>query len=284
MSRLWLNSKIIKPESNKGHVVKYYIYHENGYGTRSSKNPQKDFTNAHKNNNTICFAGLLGELKSDAKKKNNVNRIMYFIQDKSYKDKLDDQEKVDWVTIARRGNILPNYVTEEMVLEGNPVIKLTDISPSLLYVYLSALRVVQENQSFVRAMLYLVAVYRMNFSAAWALASRLVITNSWHNIIELGRRYGQKNTDDINNIDVPLNLVIGLNRYLKDPGRYDKRDLISNNSYPYKVHSTISKLCNIGQHIIAGDLFQQPVIDAINSDNDEDAREHLKKFKASTPA
>jgi len=264
--------------------MKYYVYHEDGDDVTESVDPRKNFVNVHKNNNSVCFASLLGEIKQYKKANQEINRIIYFIRDGSYKDKLDDQEKLDWITIAKQNWILPEYVTNEMVLSGRPVIKLVDISPSLLYVYLSALRVIQENQSFVRAMLYLVAVYRMNFSAAWALASRLVITNSWHNIIELGRSYGQKSTNDINDITVPLHLIIGMHRYLKEPTKYDKRDLISKNSYPYKVHNTISRLCNIQKTIVAGDLFQRSVIDAINSDSDKDARKHLKNFKASTPA
>jgi hypothetical protein len=285
MSRIWLNSKIIKPESNKVHSVEYYIYHEEGDDIQLSKDPKKDFVNVHKNSNTICFAGLLEDIKDHSKNKDKINRIMYCIQDESYKDKLDDQEIVDWITIAKQGHVLPNYVNEEMVLKKIPVIKLIDISPSLLYIYLSALRVIQENQSFVRAMLYLVAVYRINFSAAWALASRLVIANSWHNIVELGRKYGQKNEDDVNNIDVPLGLIIGMNRYLKEPEKYDKRTLSSKDedSYYYGVHSIISNLCAIERDVIAGDLFQDPIIDAINSNNDEDASKNLKRFKASTP-
>jgi len=279
MDKLWLNSKIIKPESNKSHVVKYYIYHEDGDNVTESLDPTKNFVNVHRNNNSICFASLLSEIKQYKKTGQDINRIMYFIQDRSYKDKLDEQEKTDWITIAKQSGVLPEYVTNEMVLSGRPVIKLVDINPSLLYVYLSALRVIQENQSFVRAMLYLVAVYRMNFSAAWALSSRLVITNSWHNIIELGRSYGQKSTNDINDITVPLHLIIGMHRYLKEPTKHDKRDLISKNSYPYKVHDTISRLCTIQKNIIAGDLFQQSVIDAINSDTDMEAKKYLKEYK-----
>jgi len=281
MPKLWLNSKVIKPGPNKTHKMKYYIYHEDGDDVTISNDPERDFANIQKNRNGVCFAGLIDELKYDDHrgKTKCINRIMYYIQDKNYTDKLDDQEKTDWITIAKHNSILPNYVTNEMVLSGQPVIKLVNISPSLLYIYLSALRVIQENQSFVRAMLYLVAVYRMNFSAAWAIASKLVITNSWHNIIQLGQNYGYKINDDVNDIKVPLNLIIGLNRYLKNPTTYDKRSLTDKNAYPYNVHNTIKSLCSINKEVSAGDVLQEPIVKAINSDTDTEAKKYLKEYK-----
>lgn len=272
---LWINSKIIKPERSQGHVMKYCVYTEDGDVITMVKNPDKEFKNIQWNNNGVCFASLI----RDVQKLKIVNRVMYFIQDGDYKNKLDDQEKADWVTIAKHGWVLPGYVTEDDVLSGTPVIKLVDVNPSLLYIYLSSLRVIQENPSFVRAMLYLVAVYRMNFCAAWVLASRLVITNSWHNIVEIGRYYCQKNEDDINELDIEIRFVIGLQRYMKDPWKYDSRTLLDKNAYPYKVHSTISKLCRIKDKIEAGNLFEPCVLKAIDSETDEKAMEYLRELK-----
>jgi len=272
---LWINSKIIKPGQNQGHNMKYYVYTEDGDDVAISKNLDKDFKNVHKNGNGVCFADLIFEIQNCKA----VNRVMYFIQDVNYKDKLDDQEKADWVMIAKRELVLPDYVTTDAVLSSTPVIKLVDINPSLLYIYLSSLRVIQENPSFVKAMLYLVAVYRMNFCAAWAVASKLIITNAWHNIIDIGRSYGQKNPDDVNSVEIGISLIIGFQRYIKDPWKYDKRKLTDKNAYPYSVHSTINKLCDIRKTITAGDLFESCVLKAINSDTDKEAIEHLNKLK-----
>lgn len=266
---IFINPRIIKVDYNRGHRVRYYLYHEEG---EEIKIPTGEPPHLVKNSNNVCFAGLIGELKNNKE----VNRILYEGQEVG-DDKLDATERLYWIRLCKQNQFLPDYVDEAWAEHRRYVLRLNDkeLNPSLLYVYLTCFRSLQEDPGFIRAMLYLVPCYQMDFCAAWCLASALTITNNWHNIVEIGRRYGDRG-DNVNNITIPISYAIGLKRYIRDPHKYDKRGLRDNDSRPFNVHRTVTSLCQIVKNVRAGDLLSDNVIKALKAEDDKEVAEQLK--------
>ena len=265
---IFINPKIIKVDRNRGHNVKYHLYKEDGDGiTREVPSQVKT------NSNTVCFANLMSELKGLTE----VNRIMYLGKDIG-KDAVDATERTYWIRLCKDHGFLPEYVEEEWAEDRRYVLRLNDqeMNPSLLYIYLSCFRSMQEDPGFIRAMLYLVPCYRMDFAAGWCLASALSITNSWHNIVQIGRNYGSDIKENVNNVTIPILYAIALKRYMKDPYKYDKRGLRDDNSHPYRVCNTLEDICKIQRNVKAVNLMDENIVNALNSDSDKEAMNYLK--------
>jgi len=257
------NLKDIKIGDNRNHYVEYYLYYEDSDDIDPNYKPKEEI----KNSNSICFANLLYEIK-----KYGVNRIRYSIKDK-FRHNLTDEEKLEWTKIAKRNLALPDYVTEESVLKNEPVLKIVDISPSLLYVYLSSLRVMKENPWFVRAMIYMVSGCRMDFCLAWVIASKLIITNSWHNIVQVGINQYEPKSEQTK---INISSVIGLKRYLANPSKYDKRKLTSDR---FNCHNTISSICKLERYMDMNEIPNSNLTKAIRSKTDKTALKYINNIK-----
>jgi len=226
-----INSETMNSSLNRAYNVSYYLYAEDGDGiVIYDVNELKKNRPVQANINTICFANLRSDANSFNKKnKKKANRLMYVISQNPktgrYLSGLVDEESIAWLNLAKDNKALPEYITEEAIIKATPVIKLVDTMPSLLYVYLCSIRLLNENAGFVRIMLRLTSKYEMNFCAAWVVASKIIISNYGHNIINIARHYGYKEKDDISNIEVPTATISCLYHYLENPAKYDNRSL-----------------------------------------------------------
>ena len=294
--KIVMNPKLIKPDYNQGHTVTYCLYTEGSDDITLYDRPP----NAITNRNTACFAGLLRELGQYK----DVNRIMYSVQKnagdgmkKSKVEKgkvdplnLDSREMAYWIRICKDNKALPDYVDEQWTEGKKFVLKIDNtVTPSLMYVYLTCLRSLQEDPGFIRAMIYAITGYFIDFAAAWCLGSRLAISNSGHNIIPIGRIYGRRDAFDINNAAIPIGYAIAIKRFLNNPYKYDTRCLRYDPSKEkgpdksrtwasYQIHSTLGTACRINKEIKAEHLFDQEINDAINSETDEEAQKYLKSY------
>ena len=244
--------------------------------------------------NDICFYGLLGDIR---KSKGN-NRMFFKLTTTSPTDSynsnppiLTKEECELWVALAKKYKLLPPYINEEVLREtekgavkGTFIIDLNKtISPALLYIYLSTIRNMREDPGLPKAVLYLVNELGMNFYLAYTFASLVVVSGTGHHIVNLSRSYGLSNgTASMpiieEKVSVPMYIVIGIQRMLNNPSKYDKRALTDKEGHGFNCANTIESISKVKSKIAPSDLFNEDVIAATMSETDGQADKYLIKF------
>jgi len=270
--------KVVKIDSTKvadaqdgGHRVKYSIYHEKGDNIKVMTDAELKKKNIAIKKN-ICYAGLKNEVKPKH------NRLMYFIQKEHMPEGLPMIKRIAWIKLAVRNKLLPKYILKQNLEGDRFVIKIDNISPSLLYVYLSTIRNVQENPRFVKNVLILHKTYKMDYASAFVVASKFNLRNSWHSIIGIGKDY--TNSSNINQMkNIPVHIIRSLHLYMKNPEKHDKR------AYPassFAAADRITRVSRIKTHYCRiPDLFDPIVKKAIKAAKVKDAEELLAEASIS---
>ena len=102
-----------------------------------------------------------------------------------------------------------------------------NMSPSLLYAYLSVLRYSRDESGFVKSILIMVD-HGVNYYIAFALASKMYIHNTGHHVVNVGRSYPYvdiKKAGEFLKIDLEVGTAISIKRYFDNPGKWDKRSV-----------------------------------------------------------
>jgi hypothetical protein len=274
-------TKVIDPtkfknDGDSSHNMKYCIFHEPNDKVVPYDDKGLEKLNPRWNSNTICFAGLSGLISGyDSKHTDKANRIMYIVQE--VKNALPPKKRPRWLKLCVRNKMLPKYILEQDLEGDRFTIDFVDISPSLLYVYLSNLRSMQEDALLIQTVFTLTGTYRMDFAAAFVTASKYTLPNSWHSILDLGKPYGSSGSK-INNVDVPLHLAVALRRYLKNPTKYDTRSIYDNRPWSLgsskHIRKAASRLKEIGYK--PQQLLHPLVRKAIRSSSNKKVLEYLE--------
>lgn len=168
--------------------------------------------------NEICFGSLLVEIG-----KAKTDRFVYILK-KSREPQLSTNEKVKWLDICLKVGALPEYIKSSDIKTDRYVIKLDDsLPPSLLYIYLTCIRWIQECPEFVKNMIILTDKYKINFHLAWLISSLFSVRNSYHNIVPYGYTYGKGLDLIIVNSKINVSIARGLRNFLENPTKYDER-------------------------------------------------------------
>ncbi len=175
-------------------------------------------------NHTACFSGIPYAIKE----KKDLNRLLYIFDATRNAMKVTSYEdRLKWIDIAIANNALPKYIKNSDIIENRYLFKLDDknLTPSLLYIYLTTIRVMNEEPGFVRNMITLIEKYKMDYSLAWVFASKISHTNSGHNIIPISRNGAivPSNVDDVKGVQ--LRYAMALKGYLSNPRKYDTRSI-----------------------------------------------------------
>lgn len=278
-----MSNEIIKGLNNVnnfGYMAIYYLYNSDSMDIpeRSELDKLVRSNKAWKNSNTSCFAQL--KSSSEARKfMKNTNRIVYFI----LKDriKLSDEDIEYWLDICIKNKMLPKYVGKENVKEKALVVDTSDekINPSLLYVYLSSFRFMSEDARFVKATIIMSQKYKIPFLLAWLFASKAHIHNTGHSFTYIGRMYGQS-VDNFAKSSIPMKSLMGLKRYLDNPGKYDKRKMYDFGSF--NANDTVE---NAGKEfkspekvITMKDIENEKLIKILKARTEKTEKEHIKSF------
>jgi hypothetical protein len=120
----------------------------------------------------------------------------------------------------------------------------------------------------------------MNYYAAFVFASRICINYTLHHTLNTCRSYAEK--FNIDKVATPLNVITGLSRLIRDPKKYDSRDLRNYDSSggfnQFRCADTIDSISSIRHSCMTQDLFDNNIIKAIMSMSDESTKEYLNKF------
>jgi len=241
----------------------------------------KDDTNVEKEKLTkgYCFSDLLYMLKNNK----DHNKVYYKMEEDSNQAvKLTKVEKHKWIELCTKYKTMPEYITKNdidkkvMILDVNK----ENVTPSLLFIYLSCFRYFREDPGFIRAVVYLVDKHKMNYYAAFVLASRICLNYDLHHILSTVRLYSEKFNMD--NVIVPLNVMIGLSRIVSDPKKYDTRgprDYDSGSGFnQFRCASNINNISKIKYSCLIQELFDENIVQAIMAPSDKMSQEYLDKF------
>lgn len=272
----WLDPKMVNGGYSRGaNNVQYWLYSDarrhawNSIQVPGDKNDQEVQKLIGKKYEHVCFAGL----KTNLNKKHD--RIQYKMVKGSFNPVLTPEEEKSWIKIARNNGLLPKYVVNKVAETGMMVIDLKQkvMNPCLLYVYLSTLRNLREDKSFVRAMVYMVEKMNVDFWAAFTIASRVCMESCGHHILNVQRRYCS--SPDVNTInDLPFRTMCGLYRFIQNPMRYDGRKV--NEFMVFNCYGTINSACNIDVKLTAAEAQSPIVYEAIRAETDDEAIALLK--------
>jgi len=196
--------------------------------------------------------------------------------------KLTKQEKHKWIELCVKHKTMPKYITKGDVDKKIMIINIDDekITPSLLFIYLCCFRYFREDPGFIRAIVYLVDKFKMNYYAAFVFASRICMSYDLHHILGTVRRYAEK--FDIDKVTIPLHIIIGLVRIVNDPKKYDPRgprDYKSSGEFnQFRCADRINNISKIKYNCLLQDLFDKNIIKAAMSLSDEMSQKYLDKF------
>lgn len=299
MKKIVMDSSIMTADSMaSAYRVQYFTYYDHRTRRRSSiyipENALIEF-NAKYNSNTACFAGFSNEIGSYYKATNNPynkidntkkpmpNRVYYLLNPNSNgRPKPTLTEKYAWLRLCKEHKLLPEYVAPTTVRKGYVVFDISNIPPSLLYVYLNMMRVIVEYPAFVKSMVYLVNKLKMNFFAAFIYASRLFITNNGHHIINANRGYygyNQKANKFLDAEDIEIHWMRNLRIYIENPTKYDKRNIYKVCQSRWNCYNTIEQVSIFRANACVGDLFKEKIADVINAETVDEAKKHYDELK-----
>jgi len=226
-----------------------------------------------------CFSDLLKMLKNNKEH----DRVHYKMEEDSGQGvKLTKQEKHKWVELCVEHKTMPEYITKDNIDKKVMIINVDDenITPSLIFIYLCCFRYFREDPGFIRAVVYLVSKYKMNYYAAFVFASRVCMSYDLHHILGIVRQYAEK--FDINTVTVPLHIITGLVRIVNDPKKYDTRGPRDHDAgggfNQFRCANRINDISKVKYNCSLQDLFDKNVLKSVMSSSDKTSKKYLDKF------
>lgn len=279
--------------------VKFASYHDENKGKRLyvPKSVKKEFGSEIRSD--VCFARMKNEFVSHTKASSSPyenpkldrvrlpipNRVYYkAVKDQRATPELTESEKHKWIVMCKENKMLPDYVPLSTAKTEEVVLDLDNLTPSILYLYLSSVRNLTETPGFVRGMIRLVSKLEMNFFVAHVFLSNIFITNSGHHIINRSKSYGYNSKDSKPEkmTKLSVNLMIGIRRMVNDPLKYDERSLFNRKGMcdwtAFNCSNNIEKICNLIYEANAQELFNEHLVKAVMSDTDKESIEHISNL------
>ncbi len=316
--RVWIDTKIVSMEYRHGHnYAKYGLFQDDAAPDKISIAKAISGPNVRHNSSTACFAGLLNTIRARTKY-NKIYSTVYLkeIVEDSTNITLGSEECRRWIELTKQYQLLPDYIDENCVKiykepkpvsdsmydkhsavgSGTIILDLSNLVPSLLYVYLSTFRNLREDPGFVRTALYLLDKLNMNFFAAYVFAGYIAMDTQGHHILGAVRNHyypepgepPKHGRDKISAVQADIMWMISLQRYIKNPSKYDTNDLYKAKSSSYSdtrfsCSDTILAVSKQKLLLTIDEAFDSDIISAIMSSSDRVAAQHIKEFKEKRP-
>lgn len=259
--------------------VTYAIYSEKGKKIdikQISSILDKTNKNSYKLNHAACFSGLVDAIKYVK----NPNRLVYFLNKSEITSNLNMTEISNYIKLCKKYQILPKYINKYMIENYCPIIKYEEPNKSLLYIYLCALRMLQEYPAFPKVLVLLVNKYKLDFHVAWEVASMYYVSNTGHNFVSYYSTYYNKL--NLSDLFISIRWICGFKKYMIDPDKYDKNRFvnISTNSHSAAFNASylINGLYDTNLKIKVSDILNKDISKIIECKNDTELKEYFKNL------
>ena len=221
----------------------------------------------------VCFSNLRGDVRDNP----NLNYVYVKCKmDHNTAHMISGYQRRRWLKLAIKNGLLPKSVNNKM--EGDVkeyFINFSDLTQAQLYVYLATVRNLREDPGFPISVLYLTKQFGMNFFIAYVLASKVAINAGGHHIIPVGRSYGGQ--EDLLDIDVPLHMANSLQRFIKNPRRYDTEGI--KHKYGFCCGSKISNICKSKTYIKSKDCVNPLIEKAVMASTTKTFNKFISQFR-----
>jgi len=274
LSKIDTNKVNFEYKHTDDYSVYYYVY--KAKNSKSIKLPTIDERGKRYYN--VCFANLLDKIKTNK----TSDSVLYTLFDDKRNINLTLDEKKEWIKMARKYKFLPKYVrysscaTEE---GGNLVLKINDIQPSLLYLYLTVFRHIRDDPGLVKCMLHLVNECEMDFYLAYTISCRICVTNSGHSLVNYTRGYMEKS--NINNLSINVSIALALVKFINDVERYDCKS-VKKDGFRFNCSEKIEKLLgeqNVTLDIEVAHMLKPKFKTAMKTHDAENIKKAIKYIK-----
>lgn len=260
-----------------------------------------------KNSNRACFYALPRMIHGGGGNKVFSNVSVLAGKSSPWSSRIAELTKSEvkaWLDLCVKHEMLPPYVNMKSSVRelekpepidkniatkakfrSTLVLDITKLTQGQLYFYLSNHRDLMEWPSFVRAAVYLAKNCGMNFYAAYCFAT-FISCSSNHHSLWMSRPYGGDSHNKLSpfrklcNTSLYIGPIIGLQRFSKDPHKYDNKmaiDMHENDGF--RCSPIICQISSLKDPIYLQEAFDEDVVKAIMSDTDPKAKRYIKGFK-----
>lgn len=258
--------------------VEYKMYWDN----RGDLLPPENASRGSNTTSHVCFADVKRKVFSG-----DYNRIIFYLNISC----CDADIRRFWITEGAKAGTIPPYITYENSNNGMDfIIKLDEenVPLSLLYVWLTTLRALQETKDMVVATKLLMKEYSMSYFPALVLAGRMHGIDEPHTYLSVRKDYGW-NIEDVNNLQINAGYVVGLKRYIEDPVKYDNRVIYKDGAFTkrgsderYNGVGRIESACEAiaPRFVRPHQLLNKTLLSAMCAKSNTATNRLLKKMKA----
>lgn len=248
-----------KVYSTSPYSIRYLVY----YITEKTKKEMKTISpekikatcKYRENTNRACFAEMYSMLKNFYKEHGKVpNRVLFLCN-----PKLEKPEMLTWLTLCKKHGLIPKYIRKEYVNKGYFNLRILNLDPSTLYMYLTVGRIVQENPSLPKVAEYFYSK-GIPFIPSFAFANKMCLTNKGHSLMTQISGYQPPGQLNLKELKLDLNEAVGLKNFLE---RGPLKELILRKSIPKIYKDTIRPSGGLS---VSGSFFKfQPTIQDLKS-------------------
>jgi hypothetical protein len=260
--------KILLGNDHAKYCVKYQLFYSEEDTTDMSAEDKMKIDSVGTETD-VCFSQLNRYFKMYEEKYGKCpNRLLFLPDFKRHPKKevrLSEEEISRWTELCKEHKMMPKNIGENFIKNGNFDISIKELPKSILYIYLSSARYVQEEPYFVKNILHFMSDMKMGFFTAFGVSTQLCFTNTGHHIIPESRHYGVSNPNNISSFK--LLYVARLASYLKKEEKYD----IGRGRYRSYGFNLADKLNNIKVHGSGGLIMEVKKLPA-------DTKDYAKHF------
>lgn len=272
--KVWVDPEVMNPSIHPSddYNVDYCLYTDNSNGPEYiPNNPTEEF-----NCDLIsdaCFYSVLSKASQDT------NRICYMMGNPDDDYYVTKEEKLIYLKLAVEHGFLPEYICPEEVCDKNIVVfDLTDLTQAQLYIYLCICRFMEEYVGLTKSIVYLMSKFKMDFATALVIACKCTVSWSGHNFISVTSKYGANKNVANETTDIPLNIIMGINRFIKEPTKYDSNSVLASSVNSFKGEPIIREISKIKTTVSVQEAIDPLIQKALNSSDDDTATEWINKF------
>lgn len=261
--------------SSKEYSVMYYLFKTGRSARNITMIYVKNLTNSELINDAVCFSKIRHGIKRE------YNALAYILTDINLKAMkfLSTKEVRRWLRLCKQYYLIGDDVSIKFgTKHPYVIIRFDNYTKNQLYTYLCSIRYLVEWPHYVRAVLTLYDS-GLPFYSAFVAASRLVINNSVHHILDVIRRYGERwNIYSLFDVGFNLRSVINLKLFVSDFSEYDKQNVYDGEFRCSTMLTHLKGTNNFDTYVQLKELYTKELKALVNADNLIEMKKYYEEY------